>query len=120
MIVDDEKPLLRALSRALDASFHIETFSDANTALDTLRSGRDYNAILCDINLPGLTGLGLLDEVIMVRPDLADRFVFMSGRVWHGNAIRARGLSMSVLAKPFTPADLIAALDQVMSRSSSY
>ncbi len=63
LLVDDDPTLLRTYQRVLRASgYQVDT---ASTGVDALATARafDFDAILSDINMPGLDGLALLRAV---------------------------------------------------------
>src|SRR5436853_344561 len=71
LIVDDDPALLQALPQALRlrmAEVTVETADSATAALDRI-AGRDYDAIVTDIKMPGMDGLELLAEIRTHRPD---------------------------------------------------
>jgi PAS domain S-box-containing protein len=63
-----------------------------------------FDLVLTDVIMPGLSGLGLRDELARLRPDL--KVVFMSG---HADAMQGHGLvppGTHLITKPFTTAEL--------------
>ncbi len=62
-IVDDEPIVIREIKRGLSKQgYDIETFTDAESALK--RIGQvPFDLILCDLHLPGMTGMDLLKSV---------------------------------------------------------
>src|SRR5439155_20248181 len=71
LIVDDDLALLQALPQALRLQLGgvtVETADSAAAALDRI-AARDYDAIVTDIKMPGMDGLGLLAEIRTRRPD---------------------------------------------------
>jgi CheY-like chemotaxis protein len=77
--------------------------------------------------MPTMTGMDLLGEVRRRYPDMAERFVFITGGAFTPEARAFLEQSDTVwLQKPFSPKDLIAALDQAVApkerikRSSSH
>ena len=68
-VVDDEPIVCRETKRALvKEHYEVETFSDGETALQRLAQ-TDFDLILCDLRLPGLSGLDLLKAVRRRHPD---------------------------------------------------
>jgi DNA-binding NtrC family response regulator len=71
LIVDDDPVLLEALPQALRLRMQgltVETADSAAAALDRI-AGRDYDAIVTDIKMPGMDGLELLAAIRTRRPD---------------------------------------------------
>jgi len=79
LIVDDERQLLRALSRSLRRDARITTASSVDEALETLFGDQRFDLILCDVIMPRQTGDDLLRILEERRPELAQRLVFMTG-----------------------------------------
>lgn len=71
LIVDDEDAICTALGRFLTLrGFQVETATSAAAALDQL--GRQpFTIMLCDIRMPGMTGLELVPHALQASPDLA-------------------------------------------------
>jgi len=79
LIIDDEPMILGALRRALASDHQVTCVGDGRTALERLRAGERYDAILCDLMMPELTGMDLFAEMKGVAPDQADRVIFVTG-----------------------------------------
>src|SRR5687767_11674943 len=71
LIVDDEETIRDALGRFLRArGFEVVVADSAAVALEQLRAAR-FGAMLCDVRMPGTTGMELLPEAHRLDPDLA-------------------------------------------------
>jgi putative two-component system response regulator len=71
LVVDDEESIRTVLGRFLRArGYEVVTADSAAAALDILGSHR-FLLALCDIRMPGMTGLELLPRARSVDPDLA-------------------------------------------------
>lgn len=79
LVVDDEPWILRAMVRMLVKDHDVEALADPMLALVRLDAGADYDVIFCDVTMPMLSGLDLYRRSIVARPELARRFVFVSG-----------------------------------------
>ncbi|HEU4584293.1 MAG TPA: HD domain-containing phosphohydrolase [Gemmatimonadaceae bacterium] len=71
LVVDDEEPIRTAISRFLrSCGYEVQAAESGNDALDIL--GREkFVLMLCDIRMPGMTGLTLLDHATANDTDLA-------------------------------------------------
>lgn len=71
LIAEDEKSVRRSLrmtlERAKEFSADIETASDGQEALEKVEE-KDYDLVLSDHKMPGLTGVELLKKVKKIRP----------------------------------------------------
>lgn len=78
LIVDDDEMVGRALARALKVDHDLTVLSSGRAAEELL--GRlDFDFILCDLMMPDMTGMELHASISRTRPDLAQRFVFLTG-----------------------------------------
>jgi CheY-like chemotaxis protein len=79
LVVDDEEPVLRALHRALRREHDIVLAKGGVEAERVLRTDANFDLVLCDIVMPDLDGGRLHENVQRFAPDVAERFVFVSG-----------------------------------------
>jgi PAS domain S-box-containing protein len=84
LVVEDEADLARALVIALGRLGHTVVVAlSGSAALEHLVHDRvrnpDFDVVLCDLMLPGLSGVELYEAVRRRVPELARRFVFMTG-----------------------------------------
>lgn len=72
MYVDDDEALVFLVQRALSRKgFEVTTFTDPRLALATLREQPlAFDLVVTDYNMPGYSGLELLKEARLIRPDL--------------------------------------------------
>jgi CheY-like chemotaxis protein len=62
--VDDDGEMIRAIKLMLQLlGYETRSFSDARVAAKTLLSGERPNVMLLDINMPGVSGIDLLEFV---------------------------------------------------------
>ncbi|MCA9596946.1 MAG: response regulator [Myxococcales bacterium] len=101
LVVDDEELICSALRRLLIPA-SIECATDPVAALDLIRGGQRYDAVLCDLMMPIASGLDLYEQVLQIAGNVAARFVFITGSPDSPLARRARSLGTPpVLEKPF-------------------
>jgi signal transduction histidine kinase len=79
LVVDDEEPVLRAIHRALRREHDIVLAQGGIEAERVLRTDANFDLVLCDVVMPDLDGGRLHDHVREFAPDVAERFVFVSG-----------------------------------------
>lgn len=71
LIVDDDEPIRRFLSRLLNEQGHTCTLAaSAEEARDHL-ADRSFSLLLCDVNMPGESGLDLVRDILTHRPEIA-------------------------------------------------
>jgi CheY-like chemotaxis protein len=113
LVVDDEIRMAYALRGVLANEFEVEATTRPAEALEWLTSGRWYDVILCDVMMPVMNGAELRNRVQAERPDLAARFIFLTGGVaWAHLRHLLDGLPNLVLEKPLD----LAALRELIRR----
>jgi PAS domain S-box-containing protein len=116
LIVDDEPLIVQSLTTMLAASATVVGETVAARALELILADPAFDVIVCDVMMPGMTGIDLHERVARERPERAGRFVFITGGTYTS---RARDylerVSNTRLDKPFHVADLVAAIDRVVA-----
>jgi CheY-like chemotaxis protein len=79
LIVDDEAKLALTLGMLLEEAHQVERCLQARVALERIRNGPPYDAILCDMMMPEMTGEQLYEAVLATDPEQARRIIFMTG-----------------------------------------
>ena len=70
LVVDDEISIRESVSDYLeDTGCRPEMAADGVEALDKILSGH-YDAVIMDLNMPGMTGFDVLDQVVMKFPEM--------------------------------------------------
>lgn len=112
LVVDDSRNLLRSLQLLL-GDFDTAYASSGEEALRTLEQG-EFDAVLCDVMMPGMSGLQVRARTCERSPTYARRFIFMTGGATSA-AMEAEleSLPNTCLQKPFTQEQLVKALEQL-------
>ena len=102
LVLDDEPSIRVYLDRALRALGFEPVIAATGVEAIELAAKGDYAALLCDHRMAGLSGIDVHDAIVAARPDLAGRYVLMSGDVLNPEieAFTARH-RVGLLAKPF-------------------
>jgi two-component system KDP operon response regulator KdpE len=116
LVVDDEAPMRKLLSRNLRASgYAVHAAADGTEALKVLKQ-QPFDLLLLDINLPGPNGLQVLEAV---RRDAAVPVLIVSGRGREGDTVEALDLGADdYLNKPFGVAELLARVKALLRRGT--
>ncbi|MRG93317.1 ATP-binding protein [Polyangium spumosum] len=116
LVVEDEAPLARALAEEIGRVHEVTLASGAQGALSALGSQR-FDVILCDLRMPGMSGEAFYEKVAADRPDVAKRFVFMTGVGFGADVERFLAESgRPVLEKPFSAEDALSVIQKVVTR----
>src|SRR5205085_5143405 len=78
LLVEDDPLVARAVQRILGDEHEVTSVSGGRAALRALAEG-SYDAILCDLMMPEMSGMELHAELSRTRPALAERMAFLSG-----------------------------------------
>ncbi len=111
LIVDDEVRVARTLGIAL-VEHETAIAGGGREAVGMLESGGPYDLVVCDLMMPGMSGMDLYDVVKTRWPGLEQRFVFMTGGVFTQRAAQfLADVPNARLEKPFKLAELAALLE---------
>lgn len=77
LVIDDDPVITRMLSRVL-TGHKVVVSNNGHDALERLKA-QSFRLILCDLAMPGMSGIDFFESVRAISPDLARRVVFMSG-----------------------------------------
>ena len=118
LLVDDDIGLSELLCEYLVGNgFRVEAAFSAEDALEKIRDSAEFDLVVLDIMLPGMSGL---DALPVIRSKSGLPVIMLTGR---GDDIdRILGLEMGAddyLAKPCNPRELLARINAVLRRSSS-
>lgn len=117
LIIDDSITVRRFLALTLEkAGYRVQQAKDGQEALEKLNQGLSVEAIICDLEMPRLDGLGFLAQV-----KTQDRFrpipvVMLTSR----NSTKHRQIAFNLgatayFSKPFMEADLLKTLQDVLT-----
>lgn len=116
LLIDDEPQVLAVLSRLLRGHALVTAVSGSE-ALEVLEKRTHFDAILCDVMMPGLTGVEVYEAIEQRWPELSPRFAFMSGGAFTPATIGfLNRFPGRVLEKPFHP-DEVRALLRLLTQS---
>ena len=111
LIVDDEPEVASLVADMLTVlGFACETVHGGAEAQAEI-ARRDYDAIICDLHMPGIDGAALFAWLAASRPGLCDRVVFLTADALGETAGRFLAeCGRPVLEKPFAPSEVRRAL----------
>jgi two-component system sensor kinase len=116
LIVDDNLELAQTYKLLLEA--HNYTASTANNGVLALKHilHKEVDAVVCDLRMPQLEGDMFYITAERVKPDLCQRFVFITGLADDPKYQSfASKVESPVLHKPVTIETLVAALEKVLA-----
>lgn len=104
LIIDDEPLVRRALKRLLREHEVVEA-ECGESALALLTTSDHFDLVLCDVMMPGLSGLDFYARVREEFSPLEERIVFMTGGAFDPRlqSLMQETTDVPVLDKPFDP-----------------
>lgn len=119
LLCDDEIHILRAAEFKLKkAGYDVCTANNGQAAWEAIQRERP-DVLITDCQMPHLDGLGLIRKV-REHPELGDLPIFMltaKGFELSYEDLAAKWNVMGVIAKPFSPRDLLQRVDSVLQES---
>ena len=118
LIVDDEPDMLTLLKRSLEPELgcQVDTASSGEAALEMLRA-TDYDLVLADIKMPGISGLEVLERVKADRGEEVTVVMMTAyGHIEMAVEAMKRG-AYDFVTKPFDHDALVMRLEKAFERS---
>jgi PAS domain S-box-containing protein len=114
LVIDDSANFRTSLKQLLDVSgFDVAVADSGASALTQILRSPTPDVILCDLMMPGMTGMEFHDALTRERPDLARRIVFLTGGVFTPDAGRFLDRVDNLrIEKPFDLPELLAIIER--------
>ena len=123
MVVDDERDILSILKRGLESKnrFQVETFIDAESALESLKDNSDeyYDLVLTDIRMPKINGFELYRRIKESNPNM--KIVFITAFEINKDEFSKVIPSVDVIdfiSKPVSMSTLITKLNSILNHNN--
>lgn len=115
LVIDDDASFGRAIRRILNV-FDVTTCSTLDAARSRLLI-ENFDVVVSDVQLGQDSGLDLFEELVIRRPELAARYVFISGAAGEPET-RARLVRTGVpfLSKPFKVGEFTEAIAWILAQ----
>ncbi|MCK5688983.1 PAS domain S-box protein [Myxococcota bacterium] len=118
LLVDDEVLLLRSLEEMLGQHHDISVAPDAEKALQMLENDHEYDAIICDLMMPQMSGMELYKIISSRWSRLANKTAFLTGGAFTTEAREfVDSLTQPVHLKPPVISDLLQTIDNFAAES---
>lgn len=119
LVIDDEPLVTRALGRLLETWFDCDLAVGGAAAVDKVLTGAAYDCIVCDVMMPDVSGIDLFTKVLVARPELAGRFVFMTGGTFTPQSRQFLStIANPIVAKPVDADALRRAIDGTIRKGA--
>jgi two-component system NtrC family sensor kinase len=119
LLVDDERALRNSIARYLRRRGHrVDEAQDGAAALAMISRTPDYDVILTDLRMPGLSGEQLLERLRSTGLGLHRQVVVITGDAAHADAARiVEATGAPTLIKPVKLQDVARAIEQHADRA---
>ena len=119
LVVDDDIQVASLIQRLLRRGWDVTCASSATAALDLIRTD-SFDAIVCDLMMPVMTGMEFAETLAGLNPALRARTLFLTGgaATSEAEAFLARP-DVRHMTKPLKMADLDARLLTLLARAPS-
>ncbi|MFT5681408.1 MAG: PAS domain S-box-containing protein [Myxococcota bacterium] len=119
LVIDDEATIISVVQRMLQDHFDTVGTVSGEEGLALLRAG-SFDVALCDLMMPGLTGMQIHEALEKENPEMAIRMAFMTGGAFNEVSHAFLDAHETVcLTKPFTREDLVAVLGRAVERAGA-
>jgi CheY-like chemotaxis protein len=79
LVIDDEPMLLRAIRRFLSGDADVVLASSGAEGAEIIGEDCQFDVVLCDLIMPGVSGIALYEKLGTLCPELQKRLVFLTG-----------------------------------------
>ncbi|HYL46975.1 MAG TPA: ATP-binding protein [Candidatus Limnocylindrales bacterium] len=118
LVIDDERGILEMVSDALERLQCRSTLLTGSADAPAAIEHGHFNLILCDLKMPGQSGLDILRFTREKRPDLALRFLLMTGNLADTEKHAVELAGVPVLSKPFTLSRLRETVEEFLPKKA--
>ena len=110
--------MTRSIRRTLKGH-DVALLEDGDAGLARLSEGALPDLVLCDLMMPGRTGMELYEELARRRPEVLSRLAFMTGGTFTSDSEQfLQEHAVVVLNKPFELGALDALVEQALTNGS--
>lgn len=106
LIVDDEEVIHQVLKKVLkNSGYNLDFATSGEDALQKVQQ-QDYNLLIVDKNLPGISGLDVMEDARLINQDL--EFIVITAYASYQSAVEALRLgAFDYIEKPFNDLKLL-------------
>jgi CheY-like chemotaxis protein len=100
LIIDDDPLVGRSMARLLQSAHEVTVCTSPGEALSRLERGERWDAILCDLMMPELSGMDVEERLVKSAPDVLPRIVYLTGGAFTDRARKFLAEGRPFLEKP--------------------
>jgi CheY-like chemotaxis protein len=119
LLIDDEAFIIAALRRLLGAEHDVTAVMSAPEAIALVEGGHRFHVILCDLRMPGMSGIDFYEQLGKLAPDMISRIVFCTGATFSTDTRQFFDrVPNRLLEKPFDPKAVRSLVRTIVNESS--
>lgn len=119
LLIEDERSVMEFIRTALERhGYACHTANSAADGIRTLENGR-FSGIISDMRTPGgASGADVHTWIVLHRPELKDRMLFITGDTVNENTMKAlQSTGVPYLEKPFRVQELINIVERIFGKA---
>jgi two-component system, NtrC family, sensor kinase len=117
-LIDDEESILDMVSIALENLNFRSTLLHGSARVEHALAHGHFDLVISDLKMPGQNGADVYHFIRGIYPELAGRFLLMTGNAADVEKYWAELAGVPVLSKPFTIARLREAVIDLLRKTS--
>jgi signal transduction histidine kinase len=114
LVIDDEAGITVLVEEALARDGWRATVLTNSTEAEAALAAARFRLVICDLKMPGMSGIDVFRMIRARHPELARRFILMTGNVTDAEEFREELAGVPILCKPFTLSQLREVVRQLM------
>jgi two-component system, cell cycle sensor histidine kinase and response regulator CckA len=119
LVIDDEALIRALVTKLLEDDYEVVGADSVRSALALVNGGSELNVVLCDLMIPGESGIDFFSVLRRLYPDLVDRVGFITGgAITPETAEFLESAARPVLSKPFELGSLRAFVERVLAEQA--
>lgn len=117
LILDDDPLVGRSMARLLQGSHEVTVLTSPGEAVARLERGERWDAVLCDLMMPELSGMDVEERLAKAAPDVLPRIVYLTGGAFTDRARKFLADGRPYLEKPVEAPALRARVAELVKRA---
>jgi CheY-like chemotaxis protein len=107
LVIEDEPIIARVCSRILTMDGYTTDIADNGEIAMEMVNKREYDIYICDIRMPGMSGIEFYNFIKEQYPDRINRLIMITGDLLSSDTREfLRDINIPYILKPFTPDEL--------------
>ena len=120
LVIDDEEMILEVISKFLGRQgYMVEVVENGEDAIGLIKD-KHFDLVISDYRMPGLGGVEFYRELSLIRPDLAEKLIYITGEIMDEESISfMKETGVRVLYKPFDIDELVDIVNRIVYRTDN-